>query len=314
MKLVTVTMVGCDADIVETFVRFHCRFVDRMVFVLHGNDIDGSHAIVRRLCDEGLPLELHSCDTPAYRQSAIVTECVRTLAHDAEIDWIFPLDCDEFVCTQDGNSPEHILTTLPRDTFFAIPWRTYIPLSNDPADPCVLRRMCHRKTIEQPQYCKILLPRSLAERPDVVVSPGAHHIFVNEIPTRGEPRTDIALAHFPVRSADQLRRKILVSTERERANPARLLGECFHWDALFDRCMDPRLIDPEELTSIAMYYGGTDPSPLSTLERRPLGAADIRMRYPASAPPSPFTAHNLACMELRETKDRESVKLLSGVS
>ena len=314
MKLVTVTMVGCDADIVETFVRFHCRFVDHMVFVLHGRDIDGSHAIIMRLQEEGLPLEVFACDTPAYRQSAVVTECVRALARDPDIDWILPLDCDEFLCATDGSDIRDTIQSVPPDTLFAIPWKTYIPLPGDTDDPCVLRRICHRKTIEHPQYHKILLPRSLGERPDVVISPGAHHIFVNEIPTKGEPRTDIALAHFPVRSADQLRRKILVSTERERANPARLLGECFHWDVLFDRCRHPKPIDPEELTNIALQYGGMDPSHQSTLEFHPLIAGDIRIAYPPVAFPPPLAAHAAACTELRESLTMEPLRFVSSVS
>lgn len=58
MKIVAVSMARNEADIIEAFVRYHCRIFDAIVIVDHAS-IDGTSEILDALRSEGLPLYLH---------------------------------------------------------------------------------------------------------------------------------------------------------------------------------------------------------------------------------------------------------------
>ena len=67
------------------------------------------------------------------------------------------------------------------------------------------------------------------------------------------------LAHFPVRSPEQIRRKVINLWEGHLSNPSRIEGHAFHVRKLYDRCKhDPRAISLHELREMALRYAVTE--------------------------------------------------------
>ena len=67
MRLVGVSMVRNEADIIEAFVRHNAAVLDALVVVDHGS-VDGTREILFALRDEGLPLAIEQDHVRLGRQ------------------------------------------------------------------------------------------------------------------------------------------------------------------------------------------------------------------------------------------------------
>lgn len=291
--LATISIVRDEADIIETFVRHHCAFAQRMYIAMHRCS-DGTAEILRILAAEGLPLILSTTDADHHPQKEILNHLCKEAAHTGD-DFILPLDADEFLASTDGDVLA-TLAALPRDTAALLPWRTYVPLPSDPADELhVLHRIVHRRTREHPLYSKVLLPQILAIDEHVSLSYGSHELFHRRERCSLQLSSTLFLAHMPVRSEAQLRRKVLQGWQSYRRNRDFQQGRNFHWESLLPRCEDPHPITPEELRHIALTYAAT-PGAVCGLVHDPLPspAPPPRYRCRGGASPIPVLTDPLA--------------------
>ena len=123
MRLATVSYIGDEEDIIETFVRHHAACVDRMVIVCTARERK-TPAILEQLRKEGLPLEI-SYHTPLFHdQAEVLTRVLHGIHTRLKPQWILPLDADEFL----HGDAHAAFKLLPRDHVSLLPWRTYVPL------------------------------------------------------------------------------------------------------------------------------------------------------------------------------------------
>jgi len=262
MHIASITWARNEEDILESFVRHHSRIVDQMIIVLH-RSTDRSLHILRSLQREGLALEIRESDALYHAQGEVLTELMHEVASIYNPDWILPLDADEFLCSSIDFS--NALRATPSDTVSLLPWKTYIPTpEDDQLESDIRLRMTHRRAEEQKQYYKVLIPGALALQATLPL--GSHQLFYTDtqMPMPSTPHTDVWLAHFPVRSEQQLRSKIINGWEAYSHNPNKKPGQNFHWEQLYDRCKNPEKIDIAELHAIALQYAlnpGDIPSP-----------------------------------------------------
>ncbi|PIQ76397.1 hypothetical protein COU78_06085 [Candidatus Peregrinibacteria bacterium CG10_big_fil_rev_8_21_14_0_10_49_24] len=241
-----------EEDIIETFVRHALAMTDHMILVLHSSN-DCSQEILESLVSEGLSLDVRYNNSPIHKQSEVLTRLMHEIAHDTE--WILPLDADEFPVTRRGTSFRDTVQQLPQDRVHLLPWHTYVPLPQDDHNQMnILMRMQHKRSYEQQPFSKVLIPSCLLRRaPEAVLPEGSHELL---LPSHVASVTcdTLCLGHFPVRSASQLRRKIINGWESHSANPQREQGHAFHWESLYERCKSPVPLSDEELLSIALHY------------------------------------------------------------
>lgn len=265
MKIVSVSMVRNEADVIETFVRYQCEIVDAMLIVDHASS-DETPAILRRLRDEGLPLHLSSEDGAAYDQSRVVTKAAREAAGVHRADLVLPLDADEFPVARGAASVRAALEALPLgvDSYYRAPWVTYVPTAADAAEEeNVLRRIQHRRKTE-PVFVKVIIPGELIRRRKATVGTGSHgllrygRIWHRKHEHREAP--GLAIAHFPVRSVEQLVRKVLVGWPAQLARGDRKPGEGGQWGVLFERFRRGELPTADELSVLALDYSAKDDS------------------------------------------------------
>lgn len=286
MRIAAITMIKNEADVVETFVRYHLQFVDLLIVVNH-RSVDCSPEIVRKLRSEGLPVELQEEMQTGHVQSSVMTRLMRECVERHGADWILPLDGDEFLVPTDAKGDiRDILKTASSSMTLRIPWRTYIPTSEDDPDECVvLKRIQNRLAQEGKQRFKVIVPAALAARPDLALRQGNHGLI--SIPTGARIKevadsSQLALAHFPVRSPNQIMVKAFGGWLSALTRPGRKENEALHWKALFDRFKSGEGLTREELTDIAINYlaeAGT--GDVAQLVRDPVGAPkeEIRLCY-----------------------------------
>ena len=246
--IISVSCVRNEEDILEAFVRYHCARVDRMVIADHESE-DATPRMLDALLAEGLPIERRQVSGPAFPQAEILTGLIREAAAMFAPDWLLPLDADEFVRGD--------LRRLPSTTgVVVLPWQTYVPTPEDPPDPNPVRRIAHRKRVEDPPFAKVAVHRTLAAHASFRLAEGSHAVAAP--PVEAGVAAGLALAHFPVRSEAQVRRKA-GNFARRALVPGMLSGQSYHLARLAEACRQSASLTPQDLQHLAATYAATGP-------------------------------------------------------
>jgi hypothetical protein len=212
MKIVGISMIGNDADIVEAFVRHTLSLLDHLFVIVHCPH-DGTGEILSALQGEGLPITLVLDNEPAFLQGERLTWLAREAYKAIHCDFVFPLDADEFIVPPERALIEAALASLPVGTLVGgVRLRTFVPTSEDPADePHPLRRI-QRYARSEDKVFKIVLTPAFAASPDWVIDHGNHSLIHIGDPVRMPvPKLrQLALAHYPVRSSAQVTNKTIL--------------------------------------------------------------------------------------------------------
>ncbi len=142
-RIVAVTRVLDEADIIEAFVRHTAVYAGHHVILDNGSR-DGTLEILRSLKMEGLSLTILQNITASFYQKELNTYLYRYAARTCRADWVLCLDADEFI--DDRALEAGLTTTLERLAADGILCAT-VPLTNferaadDPDEAIVPLRM-----------------------------------------------------------------------------------------------------------------------------------------------------------------------------
>lgn len=260
-KIITLSMIKNEADIVETFVRYTMNFASKMVFIDNGST-DGSMEILKALIGEGFPIEIYIEADKFYDQYLLENQYIRKITEENQFDFMIPLDVDEFLAS-DGNLLEQF-DLLPSDRITMLNWKTYCIIS-DHKTGFFLDRIIHVRKNEDEVFTKVVLPFDLIRKNRILVTMGHHDIECETEIMKYVP-DEIYIAHFPVRSMEQIRLKIY------QGIIAQLMSNChrvvaFHWKKLHEELRERRF----DLVKYSMEYAlpdTQDKSRLKYAERR----------------------------------------------
>jgi len=195
-----------ECDIIEAFVRHHAALVDRVIVVDNASQ-DGTAEILAALVDEGLPLSLLPDPTLEYRQAEIMTYLTRAGIRGYGLDRLFLLDADEFLHVRSRDALEGVLAEFHSAEHLRMPWSAYVP--EDDAVPAGLAPVAirRRRSTPAPDY-KLSVARAILDQPGVSVAMGNHAVVEGGVERETPVAPALRIAHFPVRSSDQLRLKV----------------------------------------------------------------------------------------------------------
>lgn len=201
-KIVTITMVKDEEDIIEVFARYTLKYAYKMVVIDNGCS-DATIPILENLISEGKPIELYSEADCYYDQERIENKYLKKVAEEESFDFIIPLDADEFLYPENGDFS--ILDNLSDNQLILIDWLTYC-LDKDKTIVNPIKDISLVRRGEKP-YTKIIVPKKIITK-DFNLEMG-HHDAVTEFGKVTESR--IKMAHFPVRSKEQIRHKMFMA-------------------------------------------------------------------------------------------------------
>ena len=282
MRIVGVSMVRNEADLIESFVRHHCARLDRLLVVDHGST-DRTREILAALHAEGLPLDLAETPVLGNLQAKVLTQSMRALVRREGADFAFALDADEFL-RADRATLEAALRALPADGVGELRWLTHVPGDDGAGHP--LQRLRWRVPEDADKYVKVVVGGALAARDGWTLAPGNHAV----LSTAGgrlagidaRPLPGLRIAHLPFRSVEQLVVKVVqgwLGTRLQEGTAAQAGLLAAHWRRLFDHYLAGGRFEPHDLRRVAIttYIGPDDTgSLLQRLVEDPLAAPPLR--------------------------------------
>jgi Glycosyl transferase family 2 len=203
MRLVAVSIVKNEADIIEPFVRHTGALVDHHLVFDHAST-DGTRQILAELAREGLPLSLFTDDHLGNLQQQRSNGLTRLAWADQQADWVLPLDADEILVTPDRAALERELAGCPAGRPLRLPLINYYPTSADDAAEVNPVRRLRSRACTPLRTPKVFVPRDLAGDPAVSAGKGSHALYRSGQPLPDHPASDETwLAHFSLRSPAQ---------------------------------------------------------------------------------------------------------------
>ena len=263
MTFVGVTITINESGIIEAFVRYNLRYLDRLIIVDNGSS-DNTLLILNRLVDEGLPITIREVNEQHLQPRKRQDQELRELTKLPNVTHAFPLDSDELLLVPSREALEQDLQAIPPDHSALAPWVTYCPTEKDDWDePDPVRRITHRRKQEIEQYYKVIV--SSAHFAEGRFTAGKHHLLGR---TGKLVRTvtfkNIRIAHFPVRLESQILTKILIGSWNLQLNTKRKKGGGYHWLKYYEQFRRDLKLTRAQLEKIATSYAS--PKPVSLVE------------------------------------------------
>ena len=252
MRIISFSIVRNECDIIESFVRYTLSYVDKM-YITIAPSTDGTAEILEQLAREGAPLILIPDEASHHNQVAAMNGMMRRINECENADLLLPLDADEFYIGE-GN-PRWQLEQLGQDAIYSVDWKTFIPMDDDDRSiRFVPKRLRFARNEEHERTHKCVIPAAVARLPGAHLGMGSHSFrngpeYFTSVP-------ELRLAHIPVRSREQLMKKVLVGVLADMARKDRLPGESYHWYSMVRQILAPGGIDT---TKAALAYGCSAP-------------------------------------------------------
>jgi glycosyl transferase family 2 len=230
MRIIGLSMVKNESDIIESFVRINLRVLDAL-YIVDDASTDGTRGIIEALANEGLRVSVFTFprETLGFQQQSLLMTSLLSQLLSENWDCAALLDADELILA-DRNDFQADVEATTRSHFGLMQWRTYVPVSENyfgSADP--LHELFRPRVRERPMY-KVLVPRARAS--NVVIRAGNHSASpAGELPSAESHRPcRTRLAHVPVRSAAQIVAKSIIGSHTLSVKKNREPGEGIHWD------------------------------------------------------------------------------------
>jgi SAM-dependent methyltransferase len=294
-RIIGLSMVKNEQDIIEPFIRHNARFLDAMVLIDNGS-VDDTRRIIVDCAREIGTVIVSDSKIFAYTQAAQMTRLLQYCQTAFFADFIVFLDADEFISAPDAAGFRAALAAIPPHGAGLMPWRTHIlsPLqaANQSEDPP--RTMRWRRVIETPLFRKAVLRLDGRYRDDLLLWQGNHHIATNTGDTLPAVDLDnLPLLHFPVRSRAQLCAKAVAGWMAYLAKDsgARRGHEGAHWRDIFDMFIN-QPVPPDDSDMAAMSLRYAQERPLIDWHNDVVAGAapgDYVRRYSTGAPQEPLS-------------------------
>jgi glycosyltransferase involved in cell wall biosynthesis len=206
MRIASITLVKDEADILEGFIRHNLHFVDRM-YVVDDRSTDNTAEILRRLTEETTAVRLLQDGwTGAFQQARRTTAAMKRVLADEAWDVILALDADELICAADRATFESDISAIPPGHAGGFSALQYFAIASDDASiPDPLLRV--RTALTSPSLFKSFVVAPI--NPDISFGEGNHFLHLGETQQPAHVLPRAPLAHFAIRSADQIAIKCL---------------------------------------------------------------------------------------------------------
>ena len=250
LRIGVVSLIRNEADVLPAFLSHIAAFADDAVLMDHGS-VDGSAAMLDAACRGRPGWAAWRVAVPGYHQALFCGFAARRLLR-AGADRVLFLDADEFVDLPDRAAIQAALARMEETGDIGTwSWRDCIP---DQLGATLFLGDALWQAPAPSRYPKVVLSQALFRASGGQAGPmmGAHFLQGATGPTRNVPLG--ILLHVPLRSAEQMRRKVVLGSLAERARSDHGPTDASHWAEALDRIAASAL-DDDDARGWAARYG-----------------------------------------------------------
>lgn len=201
-KLVSVTRILNEDDIIEAFIRHNGAHVDHMLFLDNGST-DRTLEILRALQAEGFALTVFQSLSASFDEMAANSWSYQAASQILGAGWVVFLDADEFIATPNSVP---LPALLPADQNAAtVKLVNYVQTREDDAGIAVVPWRQRWRHPGETGVVKLMLRAGLAQ---IVIEPGNHGAYAAGARLPAPALAGVALAHYPRRHGWQIVQKM----------------------------------------------------------------------------------------------------------
>lgn len=247
-KILLITKVKNEADIIEYFIRYHLNIVDTIVVIDNGS-VDGTYEIINSLISEGHDIRFVNdgySDFDAYRLANQYTE---KYIRETNADYVVFVDADEFLATEDGSNPRDIICEMDKNSMHLTYWKTF--LYRQDVDVFSFDKFQSYRDESFESFTKIIAPAKLLLDKNIIITAGNHSFKCDEDISVITNRK-LKFLHFPIRSMKQYKKQIMVNCIGMMTNANLETQTGSHWKQMFAASNNE--IDLAELSNHYGFY------------------------------------------------------------
>ena len=241
MRIVAVTRILNEDDIVEAFARHHATIVDHHLFLDNGS-VDRTLEILGALRVEGMKLSVLQNVAAHYAEGLYNTSLFRQAVGTLGADWVVFLDADEFIDARElpGGLRGRLAGLAPEYGCLKISTIDYLETRGDEdGELLVPLRLRRRERVARTPVPRVSVRGELAARGVEIVA-GNHDAVIGETSVPAFDDSLMRVAHFSRRNAWQSVAKNLtgrlkvLAAGREQAES----GRSFHYVPVYEMVRD----------------------------------------------------------------------------
>lgn len=237
MEVYGIINTGNDSDIIGLSLKHNLKFFNKVI-IIDNNSVDGTKEILESICLEypGRISVIHT-ESKNPEQHVITINFIKEQIKTSidQPDYLFFLDADEFIHAENLDE----LKTIPENFVGEVKWKCYIPNKLDHKN--YPEEMLYRRDHEPTGCHKVVLPKTT----NGFLILGNHYLHQNDQRVSSMELKTIFLAHYPVRSIEQIKKKMdFVSKFLKYENP----NQSYHLRKQI------QLETLEDLIKMATYY------------------------------------------------------------
>jgi Glycosyl transferase family 2 len=242
MRLVAISRVLDEADIIEAFVRHTAAFVDHHIFVDNGSK-DGTIDILSSLQRDGISLTVFQNNCVSFNEAPHLTFMFREAITKHAADWVVCLDVDEFLDARACPVPirtllQHVEAMTPTLHGVFMRMVDYVATHDDVSTETVVPIRI-RKRAEPSESYKVIA-RGGQDFVGLEITEGGHNVRLPGGQVLVGMNDYLRLAHYSERSPLQYILKFVRGWNRLLAAPADVAakGHAYHYKAPYDVLRD----------------------------------------------------------------------------
>lgn len=263
MKIASFTMMRNEAAILDPFLDQLQCFFDYSAIVDH-QSTDGSVSLVERRSSSSL--ELFHLKSRGYPQSTLATEMMRRIFQRTSADWLFFLDCDEFLPFNDRGELEEALLQTGEEGYCRLNWANIVPTNLDGGNIFASPFDFAGRLSPFP---KIIVSKNLFEsHQDLKIAQGYHACLSSKALPQPSELSSKGLYHVPVTSKLRFAIKVRNSGRSVMADKSLVAkGLGYHW---INHHLDlsTQHFDSYDFRKVGLYYPGSAPDKTSEVAGR----------------------------------------------
>ena len=252
-NLLMITKVKNEADIIESFIRYHSYIFDKIVVIDNGS-IDGTYEILKALKKENLPIEIVNEGASDFDAFRLANQYTKKYIQAINADFVTFMDADEFLIADHNENPRNIIERLDEDRIYYLHWKTYLYNNEKNEKEYMPSNFFTYRDETLEEFTKIIVPGRLLEQKQIIVTEGNHDVICDE-KIESEFIKKLKFAHFPVRSSLQYKKQILLNVIDIMSNPNVNQHTGSHWKKMYQ--ITQNRIDLYQKSLEYAFYKGT---------------------------------------------------------